>query len=99
MRESATGIPSSSTEQQQQQQQQQQIVVDGAVGGIGCGEAEIALISDERGSILIQDSLTDFTEQVKVNKNHYTLTYSGTGNIMMMTSAAKLKEGKCHVID
>ncbi len=54
----------------------------GAVGGAAAasGGAAVAL-----NSSLISDSLIDgacsidFTEQVKVNKNHYQLTYSGHG--------------------
>ena len=84
MRDSATMAVGARRQQQQQQQQ-------GLVGG------------DDLKQSLIQDSLIDgagdldFSEQVKANKNHYTLTYSsnggtGAGSIYgsMMTSSSAM---------
>ena len=76
----------------------------GASGAVAAGGAAGAVALAPDGS-LIQDSLIDlnFSEQVKVNKNNYTLTFSGRPDGSLIASlvastssaaAAALKHGE-----
>eukprot|EP00096_Caligus_rogercresseyi_P001788 TRINITY_DN1302_c1_g1_i2.p1 TRINITY_DN1302_c1_g1~~TRINITY_DN1302_c1_g1_i2.p1 ORF type:complete len:608 (-),score=215.55 TRINITY_DN1302_c1_g1_i2:2539-4362(-) len=55
------------------------------------------LVEGQSDSCLIQDSLTDaefnYSEQLKANKNHYTLTYSRVDGSMILSAAPKLLGG------